>query len=125
MTESHLWPGCENNTNVPFTTPSVRFRFGQRQDSGVCHHPSHPVRTAAHLLPVCQAANPNGFGDVDRPVQIRVDRVSALLAPEADSVSVCLFPMTTLAGLAGVFGVHPLHPNARHPCLVADYISFS
>jgi hypothetical protein len=63
-----------------------------------------------------------GFGDVDRPVQIRVDHVSAFPAPEADSVSVRLFPMTTLAGLAGVFGVDPLHTNARHPCLVVDHL---
>jgi hypothetical protein len=39
-------------------------------------------------VPGCEPGN--GFGDVDRPVQIRVDRVSAFLAPEADSVSVRL-----------------------------------
>jgi hypothetical protein len=76
--------------------------------------------TPVTSVPGCKPGN--GFGDVDRPVQIRVDRVSAFPAPEPDSVSVRLFPMTTPAGLAGVFGVDHFHPNARHPCLVADHL---
>jgi hypothetical protein len=76
--------------------------------------------TPVTSVPGCEPGN--GFGDVDRPVKIGVNRVSTFLAPEADSVSVRLFPMTTLAGLAGEFGVDPLHPNARHPCFVADHL---